>query len=286
MKNQEASGELLLQEAPEPIPYEKLTFASDFLFCKIMESRPDLCKELVELLLARPVREVRNIRSQFSAKDTIGGKGVRFDVIFYDEENVVYDMEMQTRPWSNLPKRSRYYQAMIDSGSLEQGQDYEELRKSFVIFICTFDPFGKGRHIYTFENRCIEEPELPLADDTRKVFLSTVGEMNDVSEEILEFLDYVAGRPARGDIAEALEAEVWKAKQKEEWRRQYMQNNAVIMDAKREGKAEGRAQGLNEGKKLMVSVIQRLKNGETPEALFQSGVDEETVNLALTLRDQ
>ena len=102
MKNQEASGELLLQEAPEPIPYEKLTFASDFLFCKIMESRPDLCKELVELLLARPVREVRNIRSQFSAKDTIGGKGVRFDVIFYDEENVVYDMEMQTRPWKPI----------------------------------------------------------------------------------------------------------------------------------------------------------------------------------------
>lgn len=52
------------------IPYEELTFANDFLFSKIMESRPDFCKELVEIILNRKVKEIRNPRSQFSVKET------------------------------------------------------------------------------------------------------------------------------------------------------------------------------------------------------------------------
>ena len=30
------------------------------------------------------------------------------------------------------------------------------MKQSFVIFVCTFDPFHIGRHVYTFENRCVE----------------------------------------------------------------------------------------------------------------------------------
>ena len=31
--------------------WENLTFANNFLFCKIMESEPELCRQLLELLL-------------------------------------------------------------------------------------------------------------------------------------------------------------------------------------------------------------------------------------------
>ena len=43
---------------------------------------------------------------------------------------------------------------------------------SFVIFVCSFDLFGEGRHIYTFENRCIQNTELGLGDDTTKIILN------------------------------------------------------------------------------------------------------------------
>ena len=81
----------------------------------------------------------------------------------------------------NLPKRMRYYQGMIDLNILEKGENYKNLKKSFVIFICTFDLFGLGRHVYTFENRCIEDLELPLGDDTTKIILNTKGTLDDVS---------------------------------------------------------------------------------------------------------
>lgn len=33
---------------------------------------------------------------------------------------------------------------MIDLNILEKGEDYRNLKKSYVIFICTFDQYGKG----------------------------------------------------------------------------------------------------------------------------------------------
>lgn len=37
-----------------------------------------------------------------------------------------------------------YYQGMIDLNILEKGEDYRNLKKSYVIYICTFDQYGKG----------------------------------------------------------------------------------------------------------------------------------------------
>lgn len=61
----------------------------------------------------------------------------------------------------------------MDLNILEKGDNYKDLKRSFIIFVCTFDLFGEGRHIYTFENRCIQNPDLGLGDDTTKIILNT-----------------------------------------------------------------------------------------------------------------
>lgn len=73
--------------------------------------------------------------------------------------------EMQVSQKSNFPKRIRYYQGMIDLNLIERGADYNDLRKSYIIFICPFDVFEKGLHKYTFENQCMEMSELVKALD-------------------------------------------------------------------------------------------------------------------------
>lgn len=52
---------------------------------------------------------------------------------------------------------------MIDLNHLEMGMPYRELKECYIIFICTFDPFGKGMHRYTFRNTCQEDRETVLA---------------------------------------------------------------------------------------------------------------------------
>ena len=95
-------------------------------------------------------------------------------------------MEVQTSDKKNLPRRMRYYQSTIDISILKRGVDYKELKASYVIFICNYDEFGRGRYIYTFENTCREEPGLTFGDDAYKVVVNTKGCRGEVSEELME----------------------------------------------------------------------------------------------------
>ena len=58
---------------------------------------------------------------------------------------------MQTTNTRDLPKRSRYYQGTIDLNMMSAGATYDKLKQSYIIFINTFDLFGKGFPKYTFE---------------------------------------------------------------------------------------------------------------------------------------
>jgi len=90
-----------------------------------------------------------------------------------------------------LPKKLRYYQGSIDLDLISKGEDYKKLAKSYIIFICTFDLFNKGRHKYTFQSVCLEDNNVILNDEAKKIVLNTKGIMNDLSEELLEFLGYI-----------------------------------------------------------------------------------------------
>ena len=83
-------------------------------------------------------------------------KGIRLDVYVKDENNTIYNVEMQRGNHKNLPKRLRYYQGSIDLDLISKGENYRTLVKSYIIFICTFDLFKKGRHKYTFESICLK----------------------------------------------------------------------------------------------------------------------------------
>ena len=123
--------------------YNELDFTDDFMFCMILENNLELCKELLELILDIKIKKVELADSQKRIELTYDGKGVRLDVYVNDSENTVYDIEMQTTKQKELPKRTRYYQGMIDLNSIQKGMDYSELKKTYVIFICLKDVFGK-----------------------------------------------------------------------------------------------------------------------------------------------
>ena len=147
---------------------------------------------------------------------------VRLDVYVKDDRETVYDIEMQVSDTKELPKRSRYYQGMIDLQLVDAGQHYKKLNRSYIIFICPFDLYGTGRHIYTFENICKEDNRISMGDEAVKIFLNADGTMDDVSRELKAFLDYVAGQKPEDSYVEKLEEAVQEAKKNREWRHEYM----------------------------------------------------------------
>ena len=229
--------------------YEDLTLADDFMFGKIMACREDLCKELLELVLGIRIARIRYIEPQKDVQITADGKGVRFDVYVDDDNQTVYDMEMQAVPRNNLPKRSRYYGSMMDLNMIEHGVDYKELRQSFVIFICKFNPFDGKRHFYTFENTCKEEQELPLGDGTAKIFLCTKGQSDDISGELAAFLEYLTDGIAASAFTKRLDAAVCDARRNKDWRIQYMTMEMALKEKLDEGISQGISQGIKKAHK-------------------------------------
>ena len=231
--------------------YEKLTLSNDFVFGKVMENK-ELCRRVLETLLQTeielteyPVRE-KNIRLSTE------GKPIRLDIYVKDKEDTLYDAEMQNKNGKSLetislPKRSRYYQALMDSESLRKGIDYHFLSDSYIIFICTFDPFGQGKYLYTFENICKEDKKLSLNDRTSKLFFNTKAERSCIPENIRNLFDYIEDGIIRDELTQDLDMEVEKLRKDEGWWAAYMKTVTWEMDARFEGRHEGIEIGRIEG---------------------------------------
>ena len=69
--------------------YSELSFTDDFMFCKVLVSQPNLCKELLELLLGIEIRKIEMAESQKTIEMTYDGKGIRFDV-YTEDEKILY----------------------------------------------------------------------------------------------------------------------------------------------------------------------------------------------------
>ena len=198
--------------------WEELGISNDFLFGKIMQD-PELCRELLQRILPKlSIDRVEYPELQKGIKPDVDAKSVRLDVYVKDGKGTVYDIEMQVTDTKELPKRTRYYQSMLDLQMIDKGQPYKQLKPSYIIFICPFDTFGKGRHIYTFENICKEDESILLGDGTTKIFLNGDSNMDDVSKELRAFLDYVCGKPSEDSFVKKLEEAVKEAKKNREWR--------------------------------------------------------------------
>ena len=229
--------------------FEDIGISDDFMFGTVMRN-PEYCKPFLETVLGIQIEKIVYPSSQKVIDLTLDARSVRLDIYAADKNHTVYNIEMQNGHYANLPKRSRYYQGMVDLNILEKGNDYQCLRKSYIIFVCTFDLFGEGRHIYTFENRCIQNLDLALGDEATKIFLNTKGTADDVSEEMKNLLDYIDGKLPSDTYTNALDEEVRRIRQNEDWRLDYMTLDMKFMEKYEEGKREGIEMGKQRGKEL------------------------------------
>lgn len=130
--------------------YEELDITDPFIFAKVM-SEKELCKPLLENILNIKIRDIVYVDYEETIQMTAKSKGIRLDIYVEDDNNTVFNIEMQTTTYKELPKRSRYYQGIIDLNMIEKDESYDILKESYVIFICTFDFFEKGRSVYEFD---------------------------------------------------------------------------------------------------------------------------------------
>ncbi len=85
------------------------------------------CKELLQIIL--PDLTIDHIEypelQKKEVKPDADAKSIRLDVYVQDGKGTVYSIEMQIANTNELPKRTRYYQSIIDLQLLDKGKHYK-----------------------------------------------------------------------------------------------------------------------------------------------------------------
>ena len=269
---------------------ENLTIQDNFMFQKVMQDE-DICRVFIEKLLSIKIKSITYPETEKTITTSNKGKGIRLDVYVETDTGKMIDIEMQTSEINKeLPKRTRYYQGMMDINSLSKGESYRKLKESYIVFVCSFDPFKYSRLIYTFRNKCIEVEDLELDDKATKIFLNATGKDGRINEDIENFLKYIRNGEIKGKFTSKVNNKLQELKNREEIGVEYMTYELMLQDARddaynkgrvegrTEGRAEGRAEGRNEGrfsnelkklkvvmKKMSLTLDEAMEFLETPE---------------------
>ena len=257
-----------------------LPFTNDNIFMNVMRS-PKICRALLELILpneeigAIRIRKSDNplldnseidekadesmsIKTQKTLKLGADVHGVRFDA-FVESSKLWADIEMQTSDGSELDKRARYYHANIDLDFLEQGQPYENLKPSYVIFICTFDHFNMDEPVYFFRSWDVEK-SLPLKDLSYTIMLNTKCSPEKVPEALKPFYEYLNDpkKNQASELTRMIDERVRKFNSSE-WRQKYMTFEYILNEHKRESEAIGFEKGVAQEKREIAKSMKAKK---------------------------
>ena len=249
------------------IDWDAITIKNNFLFQETLRNK-SLCKQLLERVLHIQVKTIRYMETEKTMKAQLSSKNTRLDVYVEDKDGNVADIEMQTTDTKSvinyderdektiireLPLRTRYYQNIIGTNMLRKGMHYRELRKAYVIFICTFDPFGAGLPVYHFTYRCKENDSLQMGDLTENIFLNVKAADKTDDEELAAFLRYVNGQKSDSSFTKKLDEEATRIKNNDDWRLKAMTLDMEIKDMKKREREKGKQESKIEIAKAMLA---------------------------------
>ena len=226
---------------------QDLTLLDRFLFAEVMED-PKTFENILSIILGEDISIKGRPQSEHESRTSPLKRQVRLDVWAEDETDAVYNIEAQKENTKNLPHRSRFYQALIDSKLLDPGEvDFSNMKDCYSIIIAPFDLFGRGLYQYTFQMTCAETGQ-PLEDGAMRIFLNTHGKNSeDISPELKELLYYMEHTTEEISCStsrlQQIKNHVNIVKSSEEIGVKYMQEWEEKILEKRKARAEGRAEG-------------------------------------------
>ena len=255
-------------------PWEDLDITDDFIFSRVMRNKR-LCRTLLEMFLKVKIGKIKFLTSQHTIRIDPNAKGIIMDVYLKDESKVI-NVEMQAANHGDLPRRARYYQAAADIDTTPKGSEYKDLKQNYVIFICTFDRFHKGKAIYSFQNYCITyEVPIPLVDGTEKIFLNTTAkDLSNLDLELRLFYDYIKERTVQTAFTKELDSSISRLKEEKEERNMYLTYTSRMIECRRDGYEEGLHTGREEG--ISIGLEQGLEQGRATgreEGAYQKALE-------------
>ncbi len=257
------------EELMKMIAKEHQMNLSDFAFFLSVMKNKRAYECTLSIILDELELELEEVKVEQVVLNKNGKRAIRLDAWAKDNQNRLFDMEMQNdSKGDSIPRRARFYQGLLDTPVLKSGKDtkYRELPSSIIIFITQDDIWEQDLAKYTFTEQCEEIPGLHLEDGTTKIFLNMTSKNG--SQELVSLLRYMKDTTlenpeilVRDERILELDRIVREVKESEEWEAVQMNIMEIAMKKGMQfGMEEGLEKGLEKG--LEQGLEQGIEQGE------------------------
>ena len=162
--------DLRMQENLQAI--SKLRLLDDDLMTLVFDRNIEATELLLNIILQRDDLKVLEVVAQREYKNSMaGGRSITIDIYAKDDEDKVYDIEVQRSDRGADFHRARFHSSMIDTKILKEKQDFKEIHDSYVIFITENDVVGAGLSLYHVE-RVIKETGEDFVDGSHIIYVN------------------------------------------------------------------------------------------------------------------
>lgn len=237
--------------------------SNNLVFTKVMTDNKDLCIRVVERMLGLEIADIEYVHVEHKLP-SISSRSVQLDVVLKATGKII-NLEMQTYDHGDIGRRMRVHRSLMDATQIRKGTVYQGIEDNYVIFICTFDPFGEGRARYTFGTVCEENKGLRLDDGAVGLVYNASGDLSQVEGHTAELLKYILTNndDTDDDLTRDLARAVEVASASEElkmgiqtWEQEMTDRyNYGVRIGKEEGLQEGLQAGREEGASRMTALF-------------------------------
>ena len=148
-----------------------LTLFDDDLMSRVFDKNTEATELLLRTILERKIKVISVIGQEEMKSAAVGGRNITLDVHALDENGEKMDIEVQGNSEGAHIRRARYHSSVLDSRMLKEGQEFKEIKDSYVIFIYKRDKFQEGLPLYHID-RYVRETGKLFEDGSHIIYVN------------------------------------------------------------------------------------------------------------------
>ena len=183
---------MALQTLEEKKAFVRQFNVFDDTFFEMVAKDKDAVQDILRIIFHEPELEIIELIPQSSVKN-LYGRSVRLDALCLMKDGNYINVEIQKADDDNHLKRTRYNASCITANASEPGENFENVKDVYIVYISKFDVFKKGRRLYHIGRAILDCFETTSINDGER-FIYVNGSANVTAdaedEDVAELMEF------------------------------------------------------------------------------------------------
>ena len=137
---------------------------------RMLENNLSLAQFMLRIITGDSTMEITEGHAQHVSSNVDNHKGIITDSYYRDREGNIYVIEFQRKKRSDYIERFRFYQGLIDTSSIDKGEEFSRLKKLSFYVICEDEIFEDGAQVNRIK-KIVESNGREYIDNLNLVYL-------------------------------------------------------------------------------------------------------------------